>query len=264
MGKVNIGFAKACISNTLKEEFLLTNTLNESKKLSSDFFKLLESSPFLQLEFNVYKNLENKTISNDVLATRYIDNNISQFSKYSKNDLIREHAKINKFCKDNDDLTTAQANLYEAIDDLISETVKNDENGVPNIDTIHESFSTILDHIKSTKSNTSKKSELIESNSYDINEVLKIAINKFNQRYSSLDEDEKKITKVLALGNMEEKKNIFESLKNDNLEILNSIESSGIENKIEETTKKLNKMSFNDESSIKDVINLYELKKSLT
>ena len=79
-----------------------------------------------------------------------------------------------------------------------------------------------------------------------------------------LDENEKSILKVITMGTLDDKKAIFESLRNENLELLNEIDSNGIQDKISETIEKINKMDFEEGSTIKDVTSLIKLKESLT
>ena len=139
MKNTNIGVANLVVSNKLKDSYFNNNLIEESKKLTTDFFDVVKNSPILQLEFKVFNNLENKTIENEIIATRYIDNNIKLFEVYTIQEIDAAREKLKSFLPediqtDDDD----KIKLYEAIDTLITESLN-----VPdkvNVDSIHESF----------------------------------------------------------------------------------------------------------------------------
>jgi len=79
MKNINIGIVNLMISNKLKDSYFTNTLIEESKKATLDFFNVVKNSPILQLEFNVFNNLENKHIGDDLAATRYIDSNIKLF-----------------------------------------------------------------------------------------------------------------------------------------------------------------------------------------
>ena len=97
MKNTNIGIANLVISNKLKQSFFSNNLIEESKKLTNDFFDVIKSSPILQLEFKVYSNIENKHIDNELIATRYIDNNIKLFEVWTLREIEAEHEKLKTF-----------------------------------------------------------------------------------------------------------------------------------------------------------------------
>ena len=69
MKNTNIGIANLVVSNKLKNSYFNHELIEESKKLTTDFFNAVRNSPILELEFKVFNNLENKTIENDLAAT---------------------------------------------------------------------------------------------------------------------------------------------------------------------------------------------------
>ena len=271
MKNTNIGVANLVISNKLKGSYFNHELIEESKKLTTDFFDVVKNSPILQLEFKVFSNLENKTIDNELIATRYIDNNIKLFEVYTIDEIDAERLKLNEFFDNGFKLTSENAllnpdkiELYEAIDNLIRESL-NDYNKI-DVDNIHESFEIVLNHVKTPKTQT-----LIETvEAKDVNEdVIEIAINKFNDKYDSLNESDKILLKKLIKADKKEKLVILEEYKTECLAILEGTDRSKYEEKfakaiqrIKEMSYKTNTLEFNQRID-DDIIGLHDLKKGL-
>ena len=166
MKNTNIGIANLVVSNKLRDSYFNNALIEESKKLTTDFFEVVKKSPILQLEFKVFNNLENKTIENELIATRYIDSNIKLFEVYTIKEIDAEREKLNEFLDNGVEITSENAllnpdkiELYEAIDNLIRESL-NDYDKV-DVDNIHESFEFVLNHVKTPK--TQKLTETVEA-----------------------------------------------------------------------------------------------------
>jgi hypothetical protein len=257
MKKTNIGVANLVISNKLKNSYFNNELIEESKKLTADFIDVVKGSPILQLEFKIFNNLENKNIENDSAATRYIDSNIKLFEVYTISEINKEHEKLQRFLTENYKLDSEKIKLYDAIGNLIMESV-NDYDSI-DIDCIHESFTTVLNHIKSPKK------QLIENHEIKpINEdIIEIAINKFNEKYETLNEEDKNLLKKLIKSNDNQKQELLEDYKKENLVILERVNKDNIEDKIAKTIKKIREMSYNSKTIDDDIISLHELKKNL-
>lgn len=264
MKTINIGIANLVLSNILRESYFSNEFLSESKHVASEFIDQVKNSPILQLEFKVFDNLENKNINNDVLATRYIDNNIKLFEVYTLDEIKTENKKIEKFVdlkvinESVGKLDENKVNLYNAIGILIEESLKPSDE--VDVDQIHESFNYVLDHLKKDKRvKTSEIEEVINEN------VIEIAVDKFNEKYSqTLSENDRELIKLLIKSTPEEKKNLFEEYKNENVELLNSLEESKYSDKVQKTIKKINEMLGDDENIDDNIIDLHELKQGLS
>ena len=265
----NVGIINLIISNKIKDSYLNESVLNESIKLKNYLFETINNSPILQLEFKVYDNLENKTITNDVTATRYIDNNIKLFEVYTLTEIENEHNKLNEFFDNNSSILnnphfTKKIELYNAINNLVIESVKN--NIDVDVDKIHESFTIVLNHIKEKKNKVDN--HIIPDNVIDEN-VIEIAINKFNDKYSRLNEDDRTLLKKLFNSDDNQKFELLESYKNECLLILNNIKNDEINETIKTTIRKINEMKYDNSSDeiqnkiIDNIIDLHELKKGL-
>ena len=262
MKNINIGIANLIISNKLKESHFNNNLIEESRKITSDFLEIVKNSPILQLEFKVFSGIENKHIDNEILIKEYVDNNIELFEIYTIEEIEAERAKLKLFIgegvpplyKKNE---IKRLNLYGAIDTLIIESLK--YGNEVDVDGIHESFTLIFNHIK-----TPKKALIENVNVEPINEeVIEIAVGKFNEKYAELNENDKELLKKLIKSSDAEKETLLETLKTENLTILESISNESAKANIEKAVKKINEMVYNKENVDDNIIELNELKKEL-
>jgi hypothetical protein len=264
MENVNIGIANLIISNKLRESYFNDKLIVESKKLAKDFLDVVKNSPVLQLEFKVFNNIENKYIENEQAATRYIDNNIKLFEIYTIEEIHEEKQKLNNFLTEDVVPVLNEAehdldrvSLYGAIDDLIRESLGiSDE---VDVDKLHEAFATILTHIQKPKKTLTENVDIEEINE----NVLEIAVNKFNQRYAGLDDNDRNLVNALIKANNNDKQQLLETYKTETLEILNEIEEETNKENIEKAVKKINEMRFDKDTVDDNIIELHELKKEL-
>lgn len=255
MKAINIGVVKAVIAKKLSTDFI-NEGYNGSKALAGEFINIIKESPILQLEFKIYDRFENKTISSDIAATRYIDNNLSLFEGYSQEDINTEHHKIKDFVDESVAyIDKEKYELYNAIESLISETLNKTN---PDVDLIHESFTKVLGHIKKDKTIAEEKTIELPKD-VDGEKLIEHALNKFEEKYNDLNESEIDFIKSVVMSKESERKFIFENLKNENITLLEETKKDGIEDKIHETINKINGMEYSKDSSIKDIISLREL-----
>jgi len=264
----NIGIANLIITNKLVNSYINENFNDNDKKILTDFYKLINNSLPLQLEFKIINNIENKYIEDTTLAMRYIDDNIKLFEIYTLDELKSEEKKVGDFISTIENNINKNAinyivdhekvNLYENIQILIKESLKFGDD--VNVDDIHDAFEFILEHIK-TKKDVNKNLKLLNNINED---VINLAINNFNEKYSNiLNENELNFLKKIISFNLNDKKILFEQYKNDNLIILNSLKSEMPHQKINESIDKIKKMNFNPNTINKDLIKLYDLQKNL-
>jgi hypothetical protein len=258
MKNINIGIVNFVISNKLKESYLNNNLIGESKKLTSDFISVVRNSPILQLEFKVFNNIENKHIENDVTATRYIDNNIKLFEVYTIQEISDERKKLNAFITEEKiPVDNNKIMLYNAIDNLIKESI-NDPNKI-DVDNIHESFTFVLNHVKQPKKKLNENVEVMEINEH----IVEIAVNKFNEKYKSLNEEDSGLFQKLITYNDTEKEELLEYYKDENLVILEGFNKDNVKDNIAKAIQKIKEMKYNRDNINDDIISLHELKKEL-
>jgi len=223
--------------------------LNEtSADTISKFMNIIKNSNKLQKEFKIYKSLENAHIPSEILAMKHIDRNVSNMTILHESDLD----KIQEF---NEDVVidADREKLYESIHILL-----HDENP----DKIHEAYVHVLKHIQNNKPIVEEK-EIEYPKGVDRDIILEMAVTKFNERYTSMDENEKELFKTLSTASYTEKKELFESLKNETIELTNEGDNNGIEDKINEAIDSINKINFDEETANNSIIKLTNYKNYL-
>jgi hypothetical protein len=251
MNKNNFGYIKKAFNKQITNNIIREN--NEINLLEK-FIKILKNSDILMLEYLVFNNLENKTIITSESATRYINDNLKLFNKYNKKTVISENKKLSKIF---DVIGSIEKNeLYEAIDYLILENCS--DNKLPNIDKLHDSFEVVLEHLKKNKE--TNKHNIEENLDFDMSHVINYKIHETFKKHSNLSEQEQKILKTIVNSNLEEKINLYETLKE---EILNKLKSLPINEKIEKVKNKLNSIVINENNFEEEIIKIQELKSSL-
>jgi hypothetical protein len=260
MKSINIGIVNLVVSKKLKDAYFSNTLIEESKGLTNSFFSVVKNSPILQLEFKVFSNIENKHIENDLVATRYIDNNIKLFEVYTLSELEKEHKKLKPFLTEDVQVDDNRVQLYIAIGNLIKESLSNYD--IVDVDNIHESFEIVLAHVKNAKQTITEDVEVGEAVNED---VIEIAVDKFNKKYETLSEDDRTLVQKLIKSDDKEKANLLETYKNEDIAILESVDQDNdvVKERVANTIKTLREMKFNSESVDDDIIRLHELKKDL-
>lgn len=261
--RTNIGVAKSIVSQKLMDSLMTQKNISESKKLAAKFFEIVKESPLLQLEFKIFNNLENQHITNDIYATRYVDNNINLFEQYSIEEIENEHKKLSGFIsEDTTTIDSEKISLYEGIENILLENAKK---GLPDVDLLHESFVNVVEYIKT---NINEEENILESDTIGIPEefnekLIEMAVDKFNEKYSSLNEDELKLVQRLISLDNKGKEKLLIQLKEDIVHKLEEGDNNGIEDKVNITIDKVKKIQFTEATVIKDITNLYDFKKSI-
>ena len=257
MKNVNIGIANLIISNKLNESYINNESIGESKKMASDFFNVVKKSQILQLEFRVFNSIEGKLIESEVLAKDYIDEQIKLFEVFTIEEIDAERAKLTQFLSEEGQPENDRVKLYEAIDTLLNETLEVHAN--KDIDKMHEAFVLVLEHVRKPK-----KALLENVDVEPLNEdVIEIAVGKFNEKYASLDENDRDLLKTLIKANWREKKALLETYKTDTLAILEGIDKDNVQDNITKAIDKIKEMVYNGKTVDDNIIGLHEFKKEL-
>lgn len=255
MKNVNIGIVNLMVSNKLKESYFNNTLITESKKVVSDLFEVVKGSALLQMEFKAFSNLENKHIENDQIATRYIDNNVKLFEVYTLEEIEEERKKLNVFINEDEIPVDDDAvELYEAIDVLIKESIT--ESDKVDIDSVHEAFILVLNHVKTPKQTLLENVDIEALNE----DVLEIAVGKFNEKYATLNEGDKNLLQTLIKSNNKEKQRLLETYKTETLTILEGVDTN---NMVAKAIEKIKEMVYNKKDVDDNIIGLYELKKEI-
>ena len=176
------------------------------KELYRKFLKVLKESETLKSYFIVYKNLENKTISNEFEANEYIKENLNVLDKFrGDKSIVSETQKLINLLENND---------FEVVDETPSDFNKSlhilttKDKNLNNVDSIHEAKVSLVKHLMEDKNEIDDDSDLVREN-IDVNKFLNIATEKYNEKYSTLSEEERKIIKTIREGDDSEKKEML-------------------------------------------------------
>lgn len=257
----NLGVAKEIVSNKITSEYINESKIVNSKKLINKLVETIKSSPILIKEYSVYYNIENKHIDNDIIATKFIDNNIARFSKYTVEEINEAHKNLYTVIDESDinHIDENKLKLYNSINTLIIESVNEDSD----VNKMHSAYENVLTFIKENVQVVDEDLSIDINENVDIDMLLSVASKKFKEKYSTLNESDIKLVNTLVYGSTDEKKDLFENLKSSNIEILKSIKSNDVEDKINEAIDKLSKMVYNEDNLILKIEELKNLQDNL-
>jgi len=201
---------------------LISEGIATKDAVSIDLFKKyvnsIKENEMLKTQFLVISNIENKVESNREKAIEFVKENLSLFSDFDKDKLIQMNYNLIEFitlCDKGDilkeDLDYNHKSLHEDITTLIF-TKKTTET----IDTIIEATSNVVDYIL-----TNKPKEIVESYDLPSSMLSSLMIDKYNEKYASLSEGDKKTLKVLIESTEEEKKDVYSNMIRECIDLIN-------------------------------------------
>ena len=251
------------VFNELVSEGIATKDA-ASLDLFKKYVKTMKENEMLKTQFLVISNIENKIESNREKATEFVKESIALFSGFDKKKMLSLNANLTEFitlCDKGEllkeDLDYDHKSLHENIATLIF-TKKTTET----IDTIIEATSNVVDYILGNKGK-----EIVES--YDLpNSMLStLMVDKYNEKYATLSEDDKKILKVLIESTEEEKKEVYAKILRECIDLINGrLDESDLDAKdklLRVKDKLLNDRQAIGEDFDKDLSKLIELRGNL-
>ena len=256
----NFGKIKNAFYNILIES--IVNKDENKKAIFSSYLKALQENKILKTECFVYSNLEDKSEINEAKSYEFIRTNLEFLKAFKKtdieaaNDLLVE--KLGKFKKRIEKpYDTKKSKLHEEISKIIF-TSKNPKN----IDIIDESIGNIVSYIKENEPKTVLKENLVPTNA-----LATIAINKFNSKYSELNEDERKLVKAMSSTDDKAKEDIQKEIVTECVDLIDVklTEEIDIETKekLLNAKDKLLRVKYNSNNYFEDVNKLISLKNGL-
>ena len=241
--------------NTILAESVITKDADK-KKVFKQYVDLLKENEILKTQFMVYTNLESKVEADVAKATQFVKENIDLFSKYSKKAIYEANEKL-KSVLPTEEIVDELATLHENISTLIF-TEKN----AATIDTIVEATSKVVDHI--TKNQPKVVNESIELPNSMLTTLM---VDKYNEKYSKLDETEKKVLKSLIDANDAKKKDIYNETIRECIDLINEkLNTTDLDAKdklLRVKDKLLNDKQEVNEDFIKNISKLIELRSNL-
>ena len=247
-----------------------TITGNQSKSLSF-LKKHFNSKTELLKEYKIYHTLATKKYNKDSQATMLIDTLLEAHGKLNKSQLRREKYNLIKEIKDTynvNDFFKAKITDYKIMASIFNLL----ENKKATALSIVNSKVTLLEHITENKTKSSKKDVVLENfNKQDKDTRLltyKVLLEKFNDKYSSLEENQKTLLKeyVNSVTNSPALKSYLnqeiKEVKKDLLKYSKKVEDKVVAIKLNETKgmiKPLCKKSSVSDDNVINLLNYYEL-----
>lgn len=263
---MNFGTLKDIFTEKLIESYFSEE--NKGKELYKNFLKILKENNTLKTAFIVFKNIESKTINNEVIANEYLKECISLFDKFRGDDSLKIQTKKLLSLLEGYDveyLDKKTKPLHESLQNLLT-TKKN----ISNLNKINEDKINVINWLVTEKETINEsEEELYIRKNVDPYKFLDLAVEKFNKKYKdSLTEEEKNILKVLRENNEEKNKTLVSNLTKETIDLVNKYlsefgENVTVKSKLLETKDVIYKMMENNDSSSEKILKLYELKMNL-
>lgn len=213
----NFGKIKNVFNEILAESMISKDDTN--KLLFKKYIKTIKESDILRTQFLVYNNLETKLGNEDTSifeANMYITENLRLLEKYNVSDILKANQKLISLSESitpklNDLYDPTLAALHESISSLIftKRTPKS-------VGAITESLVKVVEYIKANKAKTI--SEAIELPSSMLTTIM---VDKYNEKYSSLDESDKRILKSLIDSTPDEKASVYSDTLRECIDLIN-------------------------------------------
>lgn len=240
----------------------LTNR-NKSNSLES-FTNTLKENSLLKKQYLVYKNFEKcKPFQKERLAERFINQNLSIFKMGEWEQLINENRNLRISLLENKHIDSYSRNddLFNNIHQLIESRTRE---GYYDFEKEQDAYEKIVEfltrNIEEQNMLSEEKNEEPELNSWQF--FTKLALNKFNERYSHLNESEKELFKMLTTS-FDKKINYLDDLISECNNLIDNLISSEDENSIlREAKEKITKINKSDLDN--SIIACYELYENLS
>jgi len=252
----NFGNIKDTFKNLVIESVIKKN--DKGKKLFSKFLKTIKENKTLKDQYLIYSNLQNTKFDDSVQAREFVKENISLLKKLNKehitkgNDFFLKLLKGNEIIKEND-------SFYKDILFLVESEI------TPfNVKKVNESTNNIVRLMLEKE-----EVEEVVTESIDLppSVLTKLAVNKFNSKYSDITESEKEIIKTVLNGSNENKEETFNKLKRECIDTidnkLNESSDLDLKDKLLKVKDKLLNTNFSLENFNTDISKIYDLNESI-
>jgi hypothetical protein len=226
----------------------------------------IKENEILKTQFLVFHNIEHKIETDSFKASQYVQENLDLLKKYNRKDIQYANLTLaTPVILEQVDVDNTNDVLYENITKLIF-TERTSEN----IDTIVDAMAAVVEHIK-----TNKKVSIEESvdtlhkasDGLPTHMLSHIMVERYNSKYSALDESERKVLRALINSTDEQKKDVYTSTLKECLELVNEkLKESDLDTK--ERLLRVKEKLLNDKQEIGEDFNsniskLVELRASL-
>jgi predicted transcriptional regulator len=206
-GNIKDTFKNLVIESTIKKDI-------KGKKLFSKFLKTIKENETLKNQYLIYSNLQNTKFDDKTEAIDFVKENISLLKGLNEEHINKGNEFFLKILKGNE-IVKENQEFYNKITYLV-----NTKKTPSNIKKINETINFIVNPMLEKEVTT----EEVVTESVDLppSVLTKLAVNKFNSRYSNISESEKEIIKTVLNGSNEDKEEIFNKLKRECIDAIDN------------------------------------------
>lgn len=194
------GKLKAVFNEIMIEGIIRKDT--KRKDLFKKYVKLIKENPALKAQFIIYNNLENKVEPNLLKATLFLQENLALLQKFTKKQLLEANLLLLNPILFEQEVKTALDSLHDDIATLVF-TEKN----AKNIEKIVEATNNIINHIMNNK-----PKEVNESVDLPNSMLTTIYVDKYNEKYSELNESDRELVKAFIEADDEKKLDLYKGM----------------------------------------------------
>jgi len=254
----NFGQIKETYNKIYLESF--SGKDKKKKSLFNFYLKKLRESEVLKEEFECYNAVQTNNFSDPLTSQLFIEQSINIIKNLNQEELKKYHDELIKTLNENN------VKLISPSDEKITifEELLNLENKSKNLNKLSESITKLRNSLVKEGS----EQDNVNGVSLPTNVLSNLLVNKFNSKYSDLDEGSKNLIKVLLNGGENEKTELFNSTLKECVELVNnklkeSYSDLELKDKLLQTKERLLEMSFNNETYIENLTKMLELKDNL-
>lgn len=218
---MNFGSIKDTVSKLCSAELIRES---ESKTFKA-FTDRIKKDPMMHKQYLVFKNFEDcKPFAKDRLAERFINQNLNLFTGIDWNNLVNENKVLRVELLGRDAHVESRNGLqemFEAVHVLIESRTKK---GFSDFEREQVAYEKLVSFLTREVVEEQASKEIDDApNMKDWKFITKVATNNFNDRYEHLNENEKKVFKVLV-SEHSTKVNYLKDLKNEITEAIGDSE----------------------------------------
>lgn len=256
----NFGVLNAIFLESMPELF----KSKTGRKAIKEYVDLIKEDENLSKQYIFYNAIINN--NNPVDSKEFVKESIDFIKDVNKKTLVESNDKLLSLIKkyninENIDIDEETLKLFEDCEYVILNKKKLSNLG------------SYLNHVNSISlyvENHASQETITEQNS-NIEDIDRL-VNEFNNKYSSiLNEAEiglvKDIMDAKANNNLEKKENLFNSFRNECIDLVNKMlideNESSLRERLTSIKEQLNTIQFNENTLVKDIANLLELKEVL-
>jgi hypothetical protein len=251
----NFGKIKNAFNELLTEGIVRKD--DKTKKLFKDYVKTIKENEILKTQFLIYSNIENKIEKDDLKANLFIQENLALLNKFSKKEIQEANTKLSQPVLVEGDADYENKELHENISKLIF-LAKN----AKNVETIVEATSNIINFMK-----TNKEKEVGERIDLPNSMITSIMVDKYNEKYASLDESEKETIKAIINSDDDKKVEMYSNMLRECIDLIDTkLTTSDLDTKdklLKVKDKLLNDKKEINEDFNKNISKLIELRITL-